>query len=559
MFKKLPLSLIGVLFAFASYGQTIVSTSPENQNAILEEFTGMHCVFCPDGHAVANGIKAAHPDDFFIINVHEGSLSVPAAGEPDFRTPWGSALASQSQRNGWPTGTINRHVFPGRGVVAGATAMSRSFWSVSTNETIAITSDVNVGVEATIDVQTRVMTVHVEAYYTSDSPASTNMLNVALLQNNTKGPQTGGNMGDEYVHQHRLVDLLTGQWGEAINNTTTGSFVDRTYTYTIPAMYNNVPAELADMEIVAFIANTHQEIPTGTNALPSYTGITNANDAYVREVADIDPICSDMVAPKVDIQNLGSDPITSLEITYTINGDANVYNWTGNITALQTQTIELPAVNFTLQASNTLDISVPNDDNNTNNTGSTTFDEAVGGTGTVTMELHTDAYGSECRWNLKDGAGNIVDNGGPYGNNQTIYKTFQLPEDCYSFSIIDTYGDGGGMVKLTDSDGTQIFYTNGNYGSGKTGAFTSNGVLGVGSNELSNISLYPNPATSIINLRNAENANIQVYDVLGKLILSQNNISAEQEINVSQLQMGTYFMKIEKDNFVTTKRFIISN
>ena len=37
--------------------QTIVSTTPENKNAILEEFTGIYCVYCPDGHLIANNLK----------------------------------------------------------------------------------------------------------------------------------------------------------------------------------------------------------------------------------------------------------------------------------------------------------------------------------------------------------------------------------------------------------------------------------------------------------------------------------------------------------------------
>ena len=41
---------IGTLIASA---QTFVSTTPENKNVILEEFTGISCGFCPDGHLIA--------------------------------------------------------------------------------------------------------------------------------------------------------------------------------------------------------------------------------------------------------------------------------------------------------------------------------------------------------------------------------------------------------------------------------------------------------------------------------------------------------------------------
>lgn len=562
MLKKLPSLLIIGLFGFGLSAQTIVSTTPENQNVILEEFTGIHCVYCPQGHAIAKAIQDAHPDDVSLINIHTGGYANPGSGEPDFRTPYGAAIAGQTGLVGYPAATVNRHNFPGMEQgAAGTTALNRNNWNAAANMSLGQPSNVNVGVEASIDVQTNVLTVHVEAYYTGDSTEATNLLNVALLQNNTAGPQTGGNAGNNYIHMHRLVEMITGTWGEEISTTTAGTFVDRTYTYTIPADYNGVPTELADMEVVAFISQTHQEANMGQSTFPTFTGITLANDANVRYVVEVPQTCARYVNPQVNIQNMGSNPLTSLDIDYTVNGVTETYTWYGNIPSLHSETITMNVIWFDFDTTNTLTVTAPDDENNSNNTATTTFEKAVDATTTVEMELHTDAYGTECRWNVKDYEGNILYSGGPYGNNQTINETFDLPSNCYTFNIIDTYGDGGGPVTLTDSDGTVIYTTNGVYGSGEARQFSTDMfVMGVNQNDLENISLYPNPTSSIIYLKNAENSNIQVYDVLGKLIMTENNISSsEKEINVSSLQTGTYFMKISKDNAVTTKRFIVAN
>lgn len=160
----------------------------------------------------------------------------------------------------------------------------------------------NVATTATIDVNTRVLTVLVEAYYTGASPVSTNRLNVAFLQNNTLGPQTGGNMGSNYNHQHRLIHMLTGQWGETISTTTAGTFVTRTYTYTIPASYNSIVAEMGEFEVVAFMAETQQKIISGNGTTPTYTGLTS-NDAKIKEVKEIASQCVTSIQPKVEIQN----------------------------------------------------------------------------------------------------------------------------------------------------------------------------------------------------------------------------------------------------------------
>ncbi|WP_026450539.1 Omp28-related outer membrane protein [Aequorivita capsosiphonis] len=555
MFKKLPLSLVVALFAFASYGQTIVSTSPENQNVILEEFTGIHCVYCPDGHAIAKSIQDANPDRVSLINIHVGGYAVPGNGEPDFRTPYGAAIVAQTGLQGYPSGTINRHVF-----VGGNTILDRGQWTSRANQTMANASNVNVGVEASIDVNTKILTVHVEGYYTSNSPEATNLLNVVLIQNNTKGPQTGGGAGNQYNHMHRLVEMITGQWGEEIATTTSGTFVDRTYTYPIPADYNGVPTELADMEVVAFIANTHQELPSGNRAFPAYTGLTNANDASIRSITDIPATCDEDVAVEIKVENLGQDPITALAIEYIINGDSNTYNWTGEILSLHSETIELPETSFTHQATNSVEVNLPGDDNNANNSASTSFDQAPAGTGTVYMELNVDNRGSDVRWYVYASDGTSLYRGGPYPNGapQTINETFSLPEDCYEFRILDTASNGGGSITLTDSAGTELYYTNGNYGNGEKSPFSSNGVLGLNQSQLDNISLYPNPATSTVNLKNAEGANIQVFDLLGKMIFAMDTISMDQQIDVAKLQTGTYFMKISKDNTITTKRFLVS-
>lgn len=50
-----------MLLSSALFAQTFVSTEVANKNVILEEYTGINCGNCPDGHRIANQIIAAHP------------------------------------------------------------------------------------------------------------------------------------------------------------------------------------------------------------------------------------------------------------------------------------------------------------------------------------------------------------------------------------------------------------------------------------------------------------------------------------------------------------------
>ena len=115
---KKYLFLISLFFITINlFCQTFVSTVPENKNVILEEYGGVRCGPCADGHKIANAFEAANPPgDVVIINIHAGGYAAPASGYPNYTTNFGTALVNQTNNGGYyPSGTANRHVFPGLG------------------------------------------------------------------------------------------------------------------------------------------------------------------------------------------------------------------------------------------------------------------------------------------------------------------------------------------------------------------------------------------------------------------------------------------------------------
>lgn len=555
--------LLSLFLPITVFGQTIVSTQPENRKAILEEFTGIHCQYCPQGHAIAEQILENNPGNAFAINIHQGGYATPGSGQPDFRTPFGNGIANQTGLTGYPAGTVNRHVFPGHEMGnSGTTAMDRGQWTFGANQIIAMPSYLNMGVEASINLDTREITVHVESYYTGNSPVSTNFLNVALLQNNTLGPQTGGNQGNNYNHMRRLVHLITGQWGEEINTTTQGSFIDKTFTYAIPESYNNVPVVLSEMEVVVFMTETTQEIISGNGAFPSLIGLEYQNDASITSIQQISSPCDNIVEPTIEIKNNGESTLTSLDIIYSVNGgESHTFNWTGSLTSLHTKTIVLPSIEFDLQEQNNMEISIQNDDeNNSNNTLTTNFDRAVDVvSNNVTLELTTDGSGVQTRWIIRDSSGQMITQGNGYGNNQTYTIDIELPgTDCYSFRILDTGDNGGASFELKDENGIIALQSDGNYGSGFT-AFFSRGLLGIDDqNSITNLEVYPNPSTGIVNLKTPSGFDFAyVYDTVGKLIKTFKGKKSLAVLDLSEFNKGVYVLRIIKDSAVSTKKIII--
>ena len=250
-----------------SLGGIDVSAEVEMKHAVLEDFTGVRCGYCPQGHAIAADLSNTHGEKFMVIAVNAGGYARPAEGWADFTTSYGDALIAQSAVAGYPAGTVNRIQY-GQGQKGGL-AMSRGSWSAASTEVMKQESPVNLGAKATYDADTRELTVTVATLYTADGDGA-NKINVALLQSGMVAKQSGG--GDTYVHNHVLRDLVTGQWGEEIpaENTTEGSKFSATYTYTVPENFNgaDIPpgggvANIDDMELVVFVSEGNTNIYTG--------------------------------------------------------------------------------------------------------------------------------------------------------------------------------------------------------------------------------------------------------------------------------------------------------
>ena len=73
------------------------------------------------------------------------------------------------------------------------------------------------------------------------------------------------------------------------------------------------------------------------------------------------------------------------------------------------------------------------------------------------------------------------------------------------------------------------------------------------------ISVYPNPATSIVNLSSKDSLtfeNVTIVDVNGRSVQTFVVNQTQTQINVSDLTSGIYFLNIETNEGSTVKKFI---
>jgi hypothetical protein len=101
----------------------------------------------------------------------------------------------------------------------------------------------------------------------------------------------------------------------------------------------------------------------------------------------------------------------------------------------------------------------------------------------------------------------------------------------------------------------------GTYGRGLWASSTFDPTLSNKEFELDAISIFPNPASSEINLKwnKSNDVNIKVFNSLGKLLYSEfnQNLSNGFKIDTNNYSTGLYFVRVNNSNGVLTKKIVI--
>ncbi len=231
--------------------QTLVGTTPQNRAALIEEFTAINCGYCPEGHAIAADLIAAHPGKVVAVGLAGGGLSTPSTGQPDFRTTESLALWSQYGVNSQPRGLVDRTPYNGQLV------LGRTLWTGAVNAALALPSPVNIGMATSFDAGSRELSVDVELYYTASGTGGNDHLQVLITESNIIGYQQDYTNGAQpnYVHMHVLRDYLSPLWGEEVVDNTAGHLEQRTYSFNVPAAW-----DINNCHVVAFVGEYQGEI-----------------------------------------------------------------------------------------------------------------------------------------------------------------------------------------------------------------------------------------------------------------------------------------------------------
>lgn len=570
--KKNILLFFGMLLCITSIiAQNFVSTVPSKRNALVEEYTGVGCQYCPLGHKAIDQTLAAFPGRAFAINIHQGTFA------SQYTTQWGNALAAQAGITGYPSSSMNRHVFSGGNIHIDP---GQAYQCAS--EVTKMDAPVNVAATVEIDEASRLMVVKVQAYYTGNASNSINLLNVALLQNNVLSYQAGAStwypenmVGGQYRHKHILRHLLTGQWGDTIPQTTAGTFISKEYAYVLPHSIGGLDIDnMNDLSVLVFICENHQEVLNVCEA------IRVGGKAYMAYGDGCGEECALAWYPTVTVVNPTNQPVHNLRFTLdgtTIVRDKTIAPYcfdTVRVTSfsidnmpteqqIYSRTSHVTMTGYTsvgtnVNVSDALDISYGNA-------------EIFTVEGPLTLSIRYDNYPTEVSYSLAgmndclyyyQGHGASADVG-----STRDYTFSPATAGLYRLKVYDTGGDGlNGTVTVKDAQGNTLFSRNGNdlmvwdhYYFNITNAGTDNpqGPVPTSIEDLEALetswAVWPNPVSNLLYVRgDAVLQQIDLLDVSGRILVS----AEEESLSVAGLPSGLYILRIIDEDGVTMKKII---
>ena len=330
-----------------------------------------------------------------------------------------------------------------------------------------------------------------------------------------------------------------------------------------------------------FITSLNTNCSSNLQGVSDHAGLSNS------EIG----LCDTDGAPSFDFHNYGSNDVTSASIDLLENGSVvATAPFSGTVAQFAAGTVTFPSMTINAGSTYTAEITDVNNGSPFNNN-LTTSDMAVytaNNTGySISVDFFTDNYPSETSWEIISSGGAVVASGGPYtpGTDDpdgaggpdaqtTMSSTHTLPNgvDCYSVKFTDTYGDGqqfgtgtnpqGGFGIEVKSFGNVILNYDG--GSGwaditRDAAMKTDATSGLGEIAVENISIFPNPASDVLNVMfNAESLEytVAILDLQGRVLASESG-SQNVTFQVGDFAAGSYLVTITTDLGVHTENVVI--
>lgn len=285
--------------------------------------------------------------------------------------------------------------------------------------------------------------------------------------------------------------------------------------------------------------------------------------------------------PTIEIRNTGANELTSVNIEYWLNDaiDKQSYTWNGSLQFMESTEVTIPSTEalwYDVKQNNNVfhvEISNPNqtaDEYEENNRFSSNFDLPDIIPGGVVFEIRTNNFPAENSFQVFDSNGDVVSSGNLSAANTVFTEDLTHLDGCYKFVIYDGGDDGlqwwanpnqgNGFLRVRNDDGFFKVFDPDFGGIFEYNFTTSFPLSSETVDYLFSLEVFPNPAQNYCTVKgdNLIEARVEVLDQQGRLLkLNPFNISQDQlNFDMSTLTSGIYFIRIQKDDIVTSRKVI---
>ena len=539
--KKNILIVTSLLMLFS------LKVSAQNERVLLFEcFTNTSCGPCASQNPALDALINANADRVAAIKYH---MNWPGANDPMYLH---NTVDNNARKSVYNVNSVPHTVVDGIRFANVPGSLTQNM----VNNWLNIESPFEMRLSYEVDETANTITVHVMGR-ASQAVAGNVKLYVGVIEREIHYNSAPGSNGERDFYSV-MKKLLPSASGTSIGNVEAGSYFAYSFSWELANVYNN-----DQLDAIAWLQNintkeVYQACKSSESIEPFY-----ANEAMLSDISNVKSTnCSGEADPKVLMSNNGSNAITSAELEVLVNGEwLKTFEWSGNLPSLQSETIDLGAISFPVEALNTLEVRIKSinggiDEASSNDIASLEFKGSPETVGKVLkLSIRTDTNPQETTWKIINlTTGETVLEGGPYDEANHMYtETLDITGDgCYDFTIYDAGGNGldGGVYGL--KAGSTTIFSGSTFGESESNEFSYEVTANVEECLDRSVNIYPNPTDGILNVVSKGEQIVVVYNTVGQIVF-EGICDGLLQIDMKHFGAGIYAIKVGNE----TQRVVV--
>ncbi len=246
---------------------TFEENTNTQRNAVIADYTGHTCTFCPPAAISAKNIEDANPDKAFVVTIHGGGdnsgfSNFQETSEPtytkDFTTPEGLEMAGTFFQAsigfvGNPRGTVNRIAEDD-----GTFFFPHTDWAEKAEEVFASDLNVNIQAKSNYFEGSKGVYLHVETEFLTTLDGDYNLV-VYVIDEDIVAPQKYPSYTEYDYHHHNvhIGNVFNETWGRRIasGTATAGTKIQSDLSYKVP---DDLTREELHFIVVVFNRDTYE-------------------------------------------------------------------------------------------------------------------------------------------------------------------------------------------------------------------------------------------------------------------------------------------------------------